>query len=129
MIFAPSGGGSLPNATPGVLTAFWLGPITSTQTGTNETTTPGNGPGGGLEEPLIIALAVVVVVLAMFILLRRRTPMQGAATGASARRRPERVSIRQGWEHVSDLLLMLAPPQGEWADPPCQNSSMWRLAP
>jgi hypothetical protein len=86
MIFAPSGGGSLPNATPGVLTAFWLGPITSTQTGSSGTTsTTGSGPGPGLEEPLIIALAVVVVVLAMFILLRRRTPVQGNATGASSR--------------------------------------------
>jgi alcohol dehydrogenase (cytochrome c) len=85
MIFAPSGGGSLPNATPGVLTAFWLGPITSTQTGTNVTSTNTGGGPGQLEEPLIIALAIVVVVLAMFILLRRRTPVQGAATGASAR--------------------------------------------
>jgi alcohol dehydrogenase (cytochrome c) len=79
MIFAPSGGGSLPNATPGVLTAFWLGTPTSTQTGT-DTNSSATGPNiSQLEEPIIVALAVIVVVLVMFILLRRRTPAQGTA--------------------------------------------------
>jgi alcohol dehydrogenase (cytochrome c) len=65
MLFAPSGGGDLPNATPGVLSAYWCGP-SGCQTGT---TVP---PGLGLEEPIIIVLGVLVVVLAMYVLLKRR---------------------------------------------------------
>jgi hypothetical protein len=67
MLFAPSGGGDLPNATPGVLSAYWCGP-SGCQTGT---TVP---PGLGLEEPIIIVLGVLVVVLAMYVLLKRRKP-------------------------------------------------------
>jgi hypothetical protein len=78
MMFAPSGGGDLPNATPGVLTAFWLGPNGQTSGTISGSTTTGS-PLGGLEEPIIIVLGVVVVILAMVVLLRRREP-----TGARA---------------------------------------------
>jgi hypothetical protein len=69
MLFAPSGGGDLPNATPGVLSAFWCGP-----NGCLTATSPGSGI--GLEEVIIIAMGVLVLVLAMFVLLKRRTPKQ-----------------------------------------------------
>jgi alcohol dehydrogenase (cytochrome c) len=70
MLFAPAGGGDLPNATPGVLYAYWLGPTCLT------TPTP---PGGGidLQQAIIIALGAVVVVLAMYVLLKRRAPANG----------------------------------------------------
>ena len=74
MLFAPAGGGDLPNATPGVLTAFWCGP-NGCQTGTPVPVTM------GLEEAIIIALGVLVVVLAMYVLLRRRTPKQSGEPG------------------------------------------------
>ena len=80
MLFAPSGGGDLPNATPGVVTAFWLGQGTTTSgSGGPSTTTSSNIFGPGLEQPIIIALGVVVVVLAMYILVRRRAPTQPRA--------------------------------------------------
>ncbi len=70
MVFAPAGGGDLPNATPGVVVAYWLG---AQSTGTST----GQGPGStGLEQPIIIVLAIVVVVLVMYLLLKRRTPTQ-----------------------------------------------------
>jgi glucose dehydrogenase len=71
MLFVPAGGGDLPNATPGVLYAYWLGlNCCSTGTGTN------NGVFGGLEQPIIIVLAILVVVLALYVLLKRRAPTQ-----------------------------------------------------
>ena len=69
MLFAPAGGGDLPNATPGVLLAFGLGASQSSSSGST-----GGGQSSGLEEPIIIVLAVLVVVLAMYTLLRRRSP-------------------------------------------------------
>jgi len=72
MVFVPSGGGeSAGAATAGVLTAFWLGPLTSS-------TTTGVGT-GNLEEPIIIALGVIVVILAMYVLIKRREPTRPRA--------------------------------------------------
>jgi hypothetical protein len=68
MLFAPAGGGDLPNATPGVLYAYWCGP-NSCSSGTAS-------QGFDLVQVVIIVLGVVVVVLAMYVLLKRRTPTQ-----------------------------------------------------
>jgi alcohol dehydrogenase (cytochrome c) len=72
MLFAPAGGGDLPNATPGVLYAYWLG----TSCCSSSTTTGQSFDTGGLQQGIIIVLGVVVVVLAMYVLLKRRTPTQ-----------------------------------------------------
>jgi len=74
MIFAPSGGGDLPNATPGVLTAFWLGQNTTTNGNSSSSSTVTGTTFGGLEQPIIIVLGVLVVVVAMYVLLKRRAP-------------------------------------------------------
>jgi hypothetical protein len=70
MLFAPAGGGDLPNATPGILYAYWLGTIT-----TNTKTDQGIET-GVLQEGAIIVLGVLVVVLAMYVLLKRRPATQ-----------------------------------------------------
>jgi alcohol dehydrogenase (cytochrome c) len=75
MVFAPAGGGDLPNATPGVVAAYWLGGSTCTI----GTTTVAPPSGTGLEQPIIIVLAILVVVLAMYVLLKRRAPTQPRA--------------------------------------------------
>ncbi len=77
MVFAPSGGGDLPSATAGLLTALWLGPNSQTS-GTSSSTSTGLSV-GGLEQPIIIVLGVLVVVLAMYVLLKRREPTQPRA--------------------------------------------------
>jgi alcohol dehydrogenase (cytochrome c) len=74
MIFVPSGGGDLPSATAGLLTAFWLGGPSSTS-GTSTSTSTGTTI-AGYEQPIIIVLGVLVVVLAMYVLLKRREPTQ-----------------------------------------------------
>ena len=79
MVFAPSGGGSLPDATAGVLTAFWLGQQTSTQTSGASSSTSTGLSIAGLEQPIILVLGVLVVVLAMYVLLKRREPTRPAA--------------------------------------------------
>ena len=75
MVFAPAGGGDLPNATPGVLVAYWCGP-----SGCQQTTTTCSGAtcssGIDLQQVIIIVLGVVVVVLVMYTLLKRRGPTQ-----------------------------------------------------
>jgi glucose dehydrogenase len=79
MLFAAAGGGDLPNATPGVVAGYWLGPNSQTTETSSESTSTSGGFTAGLEQPIIIVLAIVVVVLAMYVLLKRRTPMQSRA--------------------------------------------------
>jgi len=62
MLFAPAGGGDLPNPTPGVLIAFGLPASAGGQSGILSL----------IQQPLTIALGVIVIVLAMYILLKRK---------------------------------------------------------